>query len=114
MKRLLHLDVATNQTMALEIYGELLSLDGLALDTESARDWLHQQVELYLLASRTGRPELELKGEIIVEIRAVTYANLMYLGVDMPCWFGGWSGSIEYEQLGTLASRTRSRKGDSE
>jgi len=77
-------DVATGQAMALELYGELLSLDGVPLDSESGRQWRDQQIERYLLAIRQGQPEPELKGKMILEIRAATYANIMYLGVDMP------------------------------
>lgn len=59
-------DLGTNQAMALEIYGELVSIDGQA--------GLQFRYDL----------ETEVIGTMIVEIRAATYANVSCLGVNMP------------------------------
>jgi len=70
-------DESTGQPMALEIYGDLISMDGMALNSEAGRAWRTQQImhrmENYL--------DTEVTGSMVIEIHAASYANIMFPGV---------------------------------
>lgn len=74
-------DETTGQPMALELYGELVELDGRPIGPGVGAwfdAWRGRQGEDYDL--------VEVAEAFTVELRAATYANVLYPGIDVPLY----------------------------
>lgn len=70
-------DTLTRQPMALEIYGRVVKIDGIDMESEAGDEWTRK---------RLGEDNLskELKGNIVIKIKSATYTNVAYPGVNVP------------------------------
>ncbi len=68
------IDEATNQPMALELCGALLTVGGAALPESGSDEWFRRDRDL----------DTPLPGPITVRIHLAVYANVAYPGIGMP------------------------------
>ena len=79
------LDEATQQPMALEIYGRVVKVQGAPMDSDKGMTWRKERSEALAMVYRNpklGLPELNTPMEI--EMKAAIYANIRYPSIGMP------------------------------
>ena len=79
-------DLQTGQAMGLEIFAELITVNGESVSSEAGQNWKQNQISRYLQAQQTGQPEPELQGEFQLEIKSATYSNIRYPGINVPIY----------------------------
>lgn len=79
-------DLQTGQAMGLEIFAELITVNGETLSSEAGQTWKQNQLSRYLQAQQTGQSEPELQGEFELEIKSATYSNIRYPGIGVPIY----------------------------
>jgi hypothetical protein len=79
-------DLATGQTMSLEIFGQLWWVDGVPMDTPAGQAWKERQVEAFCnaLAEEPRRLATPSDSTFVVRLEAATYANVQFPGVGVP------------------------------
>lgn len=72
-------NTAVPEPMALELYAACVSVDGVSLDTPDGRAWYHG-----FIAHDARRFSPRALGTLHFEVRAATYANISYPGLQVP------------------------------
>lgn len=79
-------DLQTGQAMGLEVFAELVTVNGEAFSSEAGQTWKHEQQLLQAQAQQSGQPEPELKGDFEIEVKSATYSNIRYPGINVPIY----------------------------
>jgi hypothetical protein len=77
-------DEATGQPMALELFAEMVQIDGLPVDSGPGTERIERYREAYRQASSSDAELPPLEGYMLFEVRAATYSNVMYPGAGVP------------------------------
>lgn len=79
-------DMRTGQPMALEIFGELVAIDNIMLDSPAGHEWIRKRRMALSQAEHFDHPLPDLTGDMVVAIKNATYANIMYPGIGVPVY----------------------------
>lgn len=79
-------DLATQQPMALEIYGTVVGVNDLRRGTPEWKPWMTEWRQSYRTMIRTNPEQITLPERLTLEIHAATYANLWYSSVNVPLY----------------------------
>ncbi|MCB0063713.1 MAG: hypothetical protein KDE19_16435 [Caldilineaceae bacterium] len=79
-------DLATQQPMALEIYGTVVGVNDLQRGTPEWKPWMLEWRQYYRTMIRSNPEMISLPERLTLEIHAATYANLWYSSVNVPLY----------------------------
>lgn len=79
-------DNLTQQAMGLELFAELVTVNGISLNSEAGKSWMEAQNSLRIQADLMGEAWPELIGEFEIEVKAATYSNIRYPGIEVPLY----------------------------
>lgn len=74
------IDTFTKQPMAMELYGRVIEINGIDLNSETGDKWWRE--------NRTTQNCLneEVIGNMIIKIQVATYANVLHPGINVPLY----------------------------
>ncbi len=85
-------DTDPYQPMAMEIYGRLVEIDGINLESPEGHAWIDDARRTWNKKSSVDSPDNAtfvesyppIKGDMLIQIVQATYANVLFPGINMP------------------------------